>query len=74
MPSMRLRYIYFGLTLLASAVFLWGMFPMGPQVFAGSLMDHVAEYDREMVWITCRFVVYIVAIVCIWSHALFWRR
>jgi hypothetical protein len=71
---MRFRYIYFGLTLVASVAFLWGMFPLPPQVFAGSQMDHISEYGREMVWITSRFFIYLVVIACIWSHALFWRR
>src|SRR5439155_1717062 len=52
---MRLRYIYFGLTLIASAAFLWGMFPLAPQQFPGSQMDHVVEFDRELVWMTGRF-------------------
>jgi len=71
---MRLRYVYFGLTLVASMAFLWGMFPLGPQQFPGSPMDHIVEFDRELVWMTGRFFVYVVGIVCIWSHALFWRR
>jgi hypothetical protein len=69
MPAM-IRYGHFGMTLIASAVFLWALFPLPPQVFAGSEMAHVMEMEREMVWLTSRFFLYIIALVCIWSHAM----
>jgi len=71
---MPLRYVYFGLTVLASVVFLWAVLGDNAGRFPGPMIDHIEADCQYLARLLKAFEVYMVAVVCIWSHALLWRR